>query len=86
MDMQRGFAVIHFASQHIHLHTLFIGASDFGVEHLVAAVEKLHGLARAHAQYAAYMVRGFVGEGDFVACGDRFRVIDARDAHSQYSI
>ena len=84
--MQRGFPVVHVATQHLHVHAFFIGARNFSVKNLIRAVKELNRLACAHAQYAAYVVRGFVGEGDFVACGDRFWVIDARDAHSQYSI
>ena len=83
VNVQRRFPVIHVATQHLHVHAFFIGARNFSVENLIRAVKELNRLACTHAQHAAYMVCGIIRQGDFAAWGNQFRVIDARDAHSQ---
>ena len=83
MNVQRRFTVIDFAAQHIDVHAFFIRPRNFRVENLVGAVEQLNRLACPHAQHAANVIGGIVRQGDFAASGNQFRVIDARNTHSQ---
>ena len=65
------------------MYAFFIRPRDFRVENLVRTVEQLYCLTCAHAQHAANVVGGVIRQGDFAACGNQFRMVNAGNAHSQ---
>ncbi len=75
--MQRRFAIVDLAFQHLHFHAFFAGAGNFGVKDTVAAVKQLQRLSRPHTQYAPDMVGGIFAKRDVRMAGQWFRMINA---------
>lgn len=79
--MQRRFAIVDLAFQHLHFHA-FLLALVISASKTVATVKQLQRLPRPHAQYAPDMVGGIFAKRDVRMAGQWFRMINAGDTHS----
>lgn len=75
--MQRRFAIVDLAFQHLHFHAFLLALVISASKTRVAAVKQLQRLSRPHTQYAPDMVGGIFAKRDVRMAGQWFRMINA---------